>query len=53
MTRVTLSLRGRGLKNVAGRGRTKVSDPFAVVTLLAPRSSGGRTAPKILGKTET
>jgi len=53
MTRVQLSLRARGLKNKAS-GKN-ISDPFAVVTLLAPQSSpqssGG--APQVLGRTET
>eukprot|EP00588_Corethron_pennatum_P000929 CAMPEP_0194286026 /NCGR_PEP_ID=MMETSP0169-20130528/31651_1 /TAXON_ID=218684 /ORGANISM="Corethron pennatum, Strain L29A3" /LENGTH=237 /DNA_ID=CAMNT_0039032327 /DNA_START=19 /DNA_END=728 /DNA_ORIENTATION=- len=48
MAEVELSLSARSLKNVAGR--KEVSDPFAVVTLLAASSGGG--APKVLGRTE-
>lgn len=47
VTKIQLNLYAAQLKNVAGLG--KVSDPFAVVTLLASTPDG---EPKIIGKTE-
>jgi len=48
MTKVELSLRAKSLKNIAGF--RNVSDPFAIVTLLAPEGSGKQ--PRVLGRTE-
>jgi len=48
MTKVELSLRAKGLKNTSGF--RNVSDPFVIVTLLAPEGSGKQ--PRVLGRTE-